>query len=137
MSGLFDAATAEVAVPAEQAFDYLADGIRQGEWTLGCSDRERVGDDLFRGRSLYDGRETYVRVLPRRELLLVDFEVGSSADALVPRISARVRPRGERACVVTLMAWRTPDQDDESWRRVRDLHRAEIHLIKGRLELSF
>ena len=42
MSGLFDAATAEVAVPAEQAFDYLADGIRQGEWTLGCSDREPV-----------------------------------------------------------------------------------------------
>ena len=137
MSRLFHAATAEVAVPADQAFDYLADGLRQGEWTLGCWDREQIGDDLFRGRSLYDGQETYVRVLPRRELLLVDFEVGAAPEALVPRISVRVRPRGERACTVTLMAWRTPDQDDESWERVRDLHRAELHLIKGRLELAF
>jgi hypothetical protein len=137
MSGLFHAATAEVGVPAEQAFEYVADGIRQGEWTLGCWDRERVGDDLYRGRSLYDGRETYVRVLPRRELLLVDFEVGAAPDALVPRISARVRPRGKGACIVTLTAWRTPDQDDESWQRTCDLHQAEIHLIKGRLELGF
>ena len=137
MSELFDAATAEIAVPAEHAFDYLVDGIRQGEWTLGCVEREQVGDDLFRGRSLYDGGETYVRVLPRRELLLVDFEVGASPDALVPRISARVRPRGADACVVTLMVWRMPEQDDESWQRVRDLHQAEIHLVKGRLELGF
>jgi hypothetical protein len=137
MSGLFDAATAEISVPAEQAFDYLTDGIRQGEWTLGCVDREPVGNDLFRGRSLYDGSETYVRVLPRRELLLVDFEVGASPDALVPRISVRVRYRTESSCIVTLMVWRMPEQDDESWQRVRDLHRAEIHLIKGRLELGF
>jgi len=137
MIGLFHAATAEVGVSAKQAFEYVADGIRQGEWTLGCWDREQIGDDLFRGRSLYDGQETYVRVLPRRELLLVDFEVGAAPEALVPRISVRVRPRGERACTVTLMAWRTPDQDDESWERVRDLHRAELHLIKGRLELAF
>jgi hypothetical protein len=78
-----------------------------------------------------------VRVLPRRELLLVDFEVGASPDALVPRISVRVRYRTESSCIATLMVWRMPEQDDESWQRVRDLHRAEIHLIKGRLELGF
>ena len=54
MIGLFHAATAEVGVSAKQAFEYVADGIRQGEWTLGCWDREQIGDDLFRGRSLYD-----------------------------------------------------------------------------------
>jgi hypothetical protein len=137
MRKLFDAATAEIAVPAEAAFEYLADGIRQGEWTLGCWDRERVSLDLFRGRSLYDGAESFVRVLPDPERLLVDFEVGGSPDALVPRISARVRPRGDGACVVTLMAWRGPGQDEASWRRTCELHRAEIHLIKGRLELGF
>jgi hypothetical protein len=137
MSELFDVAAAEIAVPARDAFDYLADGIRQGEWTLGCWDRERAGDDLFRGRSLYDGRESYVRVLPHPDLLLVDFEVGPAPDALVRRISARVVERGPGTCVVTLMVWRTTDQDDASWRRVCELHRAEIHLIKGRLELGF
>src|SRR5207244_2159160 len=32
---IFHAASAEVAVDAEEAFDYLSDGLRQGEWTLG------------------------------------------------------------------------------------------------------
>jgi hypothetical protein len=137
VSDVFDAATIEVGVPARQAFEYLADGIRQGEWTLGCWDRERVGGDLFRGWSLYDGEQSFVRVLPDLERLLVDFEVGPAADALVPRISARVRERGHHACVVTLMVWRTADQDDASWQRVCELHRAEVHLIKGRLELGF
>jgi hypothetical protein len=136
MSDLFHAATIEVAVPARVAFDYLADGIRQGEWTLGCWNRERVGDDLFRGRSLYDDTESYVRVLPRPELLLIDFEVGQSPDALVFRISIRLLERGPGASVVGLMAWRPAGQSDESWRRVQDVHRAEIHLIKSRLELG-
>ncbi|MEA2441000.1 MAG: hypothetical protein QOH76_2424, partial [Thermoleophilaceae bacterium] len=47
MSDVFHVATVEVAVPARAAFDYVADGIRQGEWTLGCVERERVADDLF------------------------------------------------------------------------------------------
>lgn len=137
MSRLFDAATVEVGVSVEHAYDYLSDGIRQGEWTLGCWDRKRVDDDLFRGRSLYDGRESFVRVLPDRSRRLIDFEVGSTPDALVPRISLRLRERGAGSCIVTLMVWRAPDQDDESWQRVRELHRAEVHLLKGRLELGF
>ena len=110
MRKIFDAASAEVAVPAAQAFEYLADGIRQGEWTLGCWDRERVGDDLFRGRSLYDGATAYVRVLPRRELLLVDFEVGASPDALVPRgRSLPEREVGRRLLVVLVRSDPGPD----------------------------
>lgn len=136
MSGLFDAASVEVGVPLEHAFDYLADGIRQGEWTLGCWDRERVSDDLFRGRSLYDGRESFVRVLPDRTHQLIDFEVGPAPDTLVPRISLRLRERGAGSCIVTLMVWRMVDQDDESWERICELHRAEVHLLKGRLELA-
>ena len=142
MSELFHAATAEVAVPAVRAFEYLGDGIRQGDWTLGSWDRERVGDDLFRGRSLYNGREVYVRILRDPERLIVDYEVGPAPESLIRRISARVVDgptlrRAEGTCVVTLMVWRTPDQDDEAWRQVGEIHRAEMHLIKGRLELGF
>jgi hypothetical protein len=136
MSSVFHVATAEVSVPAQVAFEYLADGIRQGEWTLGCVDRERVGDDLFRGRSLYDDSEGYVRVLPRPELLIIDFEVGPSPEALLFRISIRIYERVPAASVVSLMVWRTLEQSDDSWARVQDVHGAEIHLIKSRLELG-
>jgi hypothetical protein len=40
------------------------------------------------------------------------------------------------ASVVSLMVWRTPEQSDDSWARVQDVHDAEIHLIKSRLELG-
>jgi hypothetical protein len=127
-------ASTEVAVPAEDAFAYLADGIEQGEWTLGSWNRKRVGDDLFRGTSLVSGRELYVRVRPDRERLVVECDVGGDPAALVHRISIVVERTGE-GCRVTLRAWQTPDQSDESWRQTRDMHAAEVHLIKGRLEL--
>jgi Polyketide cyclase / dehydrase and lipid transport len=127
-------ASADVAVPAEEAFAYLADGIDQGEWTLGSWNREQVDRDLFRGTSLVSGRELYVRVRPDRERLVVDCDVGGDPGALVHRIAIVVEPNGD-GCRVTLRAWRTPDQSDESWRQTQDLHAAEVHLIKGRLEL--
>lgn len=142
MRDVFHAASAEVAAPAERAFEYLSDGVRQGEWTLGSWDRERIGGDLFRGRSLYNGSEVYVRITRYPETLTVDYEVGPSPEQLTRRISARVVPgevvkRDAGTCVVALMVWRTPDQDEAAWRQVGEIHRAEMHLIKGRLELGF
>ena len=139
MNELSHTVSAEVAVAPQVAFTYLADGLRQGEWTLGSWDRERVGDDLFRGRSLYDDRIVYVRIVPDAERLIIDYEVGPYPDQLTRLICARVIP-GDKlngkpdSCVVTLLAWRSAADDDYSWRRTCDLHKAEIHLIKGRLE---
>jgi hypothetical protein len=139
MSELSHAVSAQVRVPPQLAFAYLADGIRQGEWTLGSWDREHVTENIFRGRSLFDGHIVYVRVLPDPERLIIDYEVGPALDQLNRRISARIIPeqnlrRSEDSCVVTLTVWRAANDDDYSWQRTCDTHRAEIHLIKGRLE---
>jgi hypothetical protein len=142
MPELFHAASVEVAVPAADAFAYLSDGLRQGEWTLGSWQRERVADGLFRGTSLFDGRDVFVRITADEPLLLVDYEVGPSPDRLLRVNAARVVPgsligRAPGSCVVTLMKWRTPAQDDEQWQRACASFDTEIHMIKGRLELGF
>ena len=142
MSEIFFAASVEVAVSAERAFAYLADGIRQGEWTLGSWNRERVGPQLFRGRSLFDGSEAFIRISADPAQLLVDYEVGPAPDRLLRVNSARAVPgplvgRDEGTCVVALMKWRLPDQDDEAWRRACVTFATEVHMIKGRLELGF
>src|SRR5262245_7701520 len=62
VSRLAHAATVQVEVPAETAFAYVADGLRQSDWTLGSWNREDLGDGLFRGMSLFDGALTYVRI---------------------------------------------------------------------------
>ena len=132
-------ASVEVAAPAEEAFDYLADGLRQGDWTLGAVERREVADGLFVGRSMFDGSEVYVRIAADRDHLLVACSVGPAPDRLLPRIWVRVVPgrdleRPAGTCVVTLLAWRPAGQSDDSWRLTRVSHEAEIHLVKGLLE---
>jgi hypothetical protein len=140
--GLFHGASAEVAVSAETAFAYLADGLKQSDWALGSWEREQIGERLFRGVSLFDGSETLVRISANPGALLVDYEVGPSLEALLRVNSARVVPgallgRAGEGCVVTLMKWRTPSQGDAEWRRACLTFEVEIHMIKGRLELGF
>lgn len=129
-------------VPAQLAFAYLSDGLRQSEWALGSWDRELFAGDLFRGRSLFDGSESYVRIATHATALLVDYEVGPAPDRLRRVNGARVVPGPllgwpEGTCIVTLMKWRTPTQDDEDWARLCAAFDAEIHMVKGRLEIGF
>ena len=92
MSALFHGSTVVVAVPAETAFAYLSDGLRQSEWALGSWHRERIGEQLFRGTSLFDGSEAFIRISADESLLLVDYAVGPSLEQM-PRVnSARVVP---------------------------------------------
>jgi hypothetical protein len=140
--GLSHSATAEVAVPAEKAFAYLADGLKQSDWTLGSWNREQIGDDLFRGTSLFNGGTTYVRLCPDADALLVDYWVGPSQEAMLRVNSARVVPgpavgRAEGTCLVTLIKWRAPAESDDDWARACVTFDTEIHMIKGRLELGF
>jgi hypothetical protein len=135
-------ASVEVNVPAETAFAYMADGIRQGEWTLGSWNRRALGDNLFVGTSLFDGREVYVRIEPRPELLLVDYHVGTAPERLRPVNSARIVPgpslgRSEGTCIVTLQRWRAEDETDEQWAQRGQAFNTEVFMIKGRLELDF
>jgi hypothetical protein len=131
-----------VGVGSDSAFAFLADGMNQTHWALGSWNRRAHGDNLFSGTSLFDGTELFIRVLPRPELLIVDFETGPSPDALEHRVEARVIPgetlgRSPSTSVVTLTIWRAAGVDDESWDLLGHTFATEIHMIKGRLELGF
>ena len=135
-------ASVEVAVPAEKAFAYLADGMKQGEWALGSWNRRPVGDGLFAGTSLFDGRELLIRLVAVPELLLVEYHVGRSPESLSPLVWARVVPgpvvgAGESSCVVTLVVWRSADESEEAWELLGHTFPTEVRMIKGRLELGF
>lgn len=139
---LFHAATSEIAADAQHAFSYLTDGLRQSDWALGSWDRHEVSPGLFRGRSLFDGSDVYVRLKPDERLLVVDYEVGKDPDNLLRVNSARVIPgpsigRPEGTCLVTLMKWRANSQSEEDWTRACLAFSTEIHMIKGRLEHGF
>jgi hypothetical protein len=142
MSSLCQVASIELAVPAERAFAYLADGMKQGEWALGSWNRRQLDDGLFAGTSLFDGSELVVRLTGYPEHLLVEYEVGPSADDLRPLVWARVVPGPvlgleEGTCVATLAAWRPAGEPDERWERLGVAFATEVHMIKGRLELGF
>lgn len=141
-SHLAHCVTASVAVDAETAFEFLADGMNQSYWALGSWDRRSLGDGIFVGTSLFDGSELFVRVVPRPETLVVDFETGRSPDSLAHHVEARVI-RGEtlgrpaETCVVTLTIWRSDDVDDATWDLLGHCFATEIQMIRGRLELRF
>jgi hypothetical protein len=133
------AAATEVAVPAEAAFAFMADGLKQDHWALGSMNRRALGDGLFIGQNQFDGSDLYVRLVSDPELLLVDYSTGPAPEQLTPRVEARVR-RGawlgldESACVVTLTIWRWDGCSDEDWEFHHHLWRTEIRLIKGAIE---
>jgi len=134
--------SALVAVEAEEAFAFLADGMNQQYWALGSWDRRRLGEDLFAGNSLFDGSELLIRLVPRPDLLLVDFHTGTSVDALEHHVEARVVPgptlgHAPGYCLLVLTVFRDATADDELWTRLWHVFETEIHMIKGRLELGF
>ena len=132
-------ATAEVSVDAETAFVFMSDGVKQGLWALGSWERREVEKGLFVGISLFDGKETWVRISADPQRLLIDYFVGRSPEALLPRNSARIVPgpatkRSMKTCLVTLMTWRLSDMTDQAWEQLCVTHKTELFIIKGILE---
>lgn len=126
---------------AEDAFAYVADPRRLGEWALGCWDASERPDGVVEGRSLFDGGTTYARADPDRVRMIVDFEVGDDPVALVRRISVRVVGGAEiggpgETSLVVLTGWRIASMDDERWRRLAVAHEAEVLLLRHRIETS-
>ena len=125
--------SAECAVPARRAYAFLVDGIAVGRWALGSFDAKKVGPNLFRGRSLFDGADVHYRPVGDAGRLTVDYHVGTNPRALVPRVMARVVPRTTRSCLVMLIAWRDPAMTDARWERLMACHEVEIRLIQAHL----
>jgi hypothetical protein len=139
-----------VDVPAEAAFDYLTDGIQQGEWTLGSLNRAYVGEHpngrLFVGRSIMDGQACYVVPRPDRNELVCFYDVGVGDGApeklTTGNVFLRVIPGSNwggtaEQCIVTLAIWRPKNVDDLTWAQECQMFNAEIFILKGRLEHRF
>jgi hypothetical protein len=131
--------TALIEVPAARAFDFLADPIALGTWSLGCM---RVNAPTpggpYSGYSLYDDSQVWFNIKAHRELLLIDYHVGEPGN-LKPRISVRIVPAAacnlsDQQCYVSLMAWRPSQMAQGRWNQLCTAHEAEIWLIKARLE---
>jgi hypothetical protein len=141
VSSLSHAATQRVDVGADAAFDFLADPLMLGRWSLGCFDTAPAGSPgLFTGVSLYDGARGWFRVDADRSRHIVDYHVGDAASQ-VPRVAARVIPGPvcglpATSCYVTLTAWRVVGMDDDRWSRLCAAHEAEIWLIKAQIETA-
>jgi hypothetical protein len=128
-------------VGADVAYRFLADPEKLGTWALGCWEARLVDEDEVRGRSLFDGTQTTVRLARAEEARLVDFAVGGHGEEPVPRISARVIPgdvlgRAQGQCLVTLLAYRTAEMTPERWSRLEETHDAEVLLLKARIEAA-
>jgi hypothetical protein len=92
-----------------------------------------VGENLYRGTSLFDGKALLVRPVGDRKRLTVDYHVGTHAARLVPRIMARVIRRTRNSCIVSLLAWRDASMSEERWERLITCHDVEILLIQALL----
>lgn len=128
-----------VRVPAERAFRLMSDGVEQGRWAWGSFDRREVEPGLFVGTSVFDGKQTCVRLVVDAQRLTVDYEVGRTKDAMQFRNHARVLPGAllgldAGSCVVSLMSWRLASQSEAAWQQTCTVHEAEMYLIRGLLE---
>jgi hypothetical protein len=129
----------EVNLPGESVFRYLSDPQKLGRWALGCFNTQSAGKEgLYKGTSLFDGSETWVRIETDAKRFIIDYHVGDS-DQQLPRISTRIMPGptyggNSSQCIVSMMAWRTKDMSDSRWHRLCATHDAEILLIQSQLE---
>jgi len=117
----------------------MADGIKQGRWAWGSFERTEVSPGLFKGRSVFTGKETYVRLHVDRPRFVVDDVVGAAPDTVQFRNMSRVIPGGllklgDDTCVVSLLTWRLANQSDAEWEQFCCIHEAEMLLIRGLLE---
>lgn len=127
--------------PADIAFGIMSDGLKQGQWDWGSSDRSEVEPGLFCGTSTFTGKQTFVRLIVDRDRFQVDYEVGGSKDTMQFRNMSRIIPGevlrlGASRCVVTLLTWRLDTQTDAEWIQAGTIHEAEMFLIKGLIERS-
>jgi hypothetical protein len=131
-----------VAAPADVAFGFMSDGLKQSRWALGSWDRRVYRDDIFVGTSLFNNNDLFVRLVSDAKLRLVDYYCGVDPDDLRHLVEARIIP-GETlgfsatSSAVTLTTWREANISDEEWDITYHVWQTEIHLIKGNIEREY
>jgi hypothetical protein len=129
----------EVAVPMDQLFDFISDGMVYGKYTWGRSPRTKVGTDIFRCKSDFGAPDVYLRLDIDRERKTVDYYVGPRPDAMVLNQSARVfsGPTFDyepKFTLVTFTRWRVAGQSDFEWDRAQANQVEDTLMTKSNLE---
>lgn len=125
--------------PAGIVFALMADPAKLGRWSFGTWETDIAPDGLVTGTSIFDGEKILVRIDADLDRLSIDYKLGVDPAKLVPRINVRVVPGASLGlesgqCVLTFIAWRAADMDDDRWRRLTASHEFEVVLIKNLLE---
>lgn len=128
--------------PAEEVFAFVTDPHNLDRWTFGTWHIEVDDTGLVHGKSIKDGASILVRIAAHPEQMLVDYFVGTDADALLPRIFIRIA-RGEAfgapsdTCMVIMTGLRAAGMDDDRWASLTAMHLVEVDLIKAAVETGY
>ncbi|WP_156397188.1 MULTISPECIES: hypothetical protein [unclassified Sphingomonas] len=128
-----------VEAEAKQAYAFISDPLYLGIWAFGSWESRPFNGDIHEGVSLFTGGRSYSRLTAYPSALQVDFEIGSAPDALVPRIVIRILPGRHLGlppehCLVTVLAWRSQDADEQRWRLTCASHETEVFRLKHVIE---
>ena len=94
---------------------------------------------LAEGILKLNGESILIRISLEEEMKIIHFHLGNSKDSLVPRIMIRVLPypfseKAGAGSLISMIAWRTEEMDDERWRALKAAHEYEILQIRAMLE---
>ena len=137
-----DIASIAIERNAETVFNFMSDANNMDLWSFGTWRIKVNNDGLVHGRSIFDGSAAFVRIQPNERNYLIDYWVGSDSKRLVPRIfvritSGEVTGSAKQNCILSMVAFRSKDMNDDRWHRLVTSHAFEVQLIKSLLENDF
>ena len=134
--------TASILIKASprEVMAFLTDELATGDWAFGAwGPITRLEDNICKGRSLYDGKETLFRLRVLEQVNQVEYEVGYPGGELQPWIVVRVTPgpvtgRNTDTSLLTMMGWRNVEWADEDWRLLCATHQTAVYRIRHLIE---
>ena len=137
--GLAHITSVQSSCNPEKAFHCLSDLNQIPEWNFNLAGVGMVERHLAEGILKLNGESILIRVSMEEEMKIIHFHLGNSKDSLVPRIMIRVLPypfsgKTGSGSLISMIAWRTEEMDDERWRALKAAHEYEILQIKAMLE---
>ncbi|MFT5615405.1 MAG: hypothetical protein ACI8Q6_002693 [Granulosicoccus sp.] len=137
-----DIASIQIARPVDKVFAFMSDPARMDQWSFGTWRTKVAADGLVFGTSIMDGAPICVRIKAHPEQGLIDYLIGPSPKALVPRIYVRIVPASNAGAaadqsILMMVAMRDGAMSDARWQGLKTAHAFEIELIKSALETGY
>ena len=137
--GLAHITSIQSSCKPEKTFHCLSDLNQITEWNFNLAEVRMIESHLAEGILKLNGESILIRVSLEEEMKIIHFHLGNSKDSLVPRIMIRVLPhpfsgKNVFGSLISMIAWRMEEMDDERWRSLKAAHEYEILQIKAMLE---